>query len=117
VEIDPRDCDGLALRAGDLDQSGFINVVDVTRLARIIYGAPSGNRPTAAAAQRGPRVADVNCDGAVDRRDLDRLADYVFGDGPPPCRLSGVYSAPAGAPKESAPAKSGSPSGAGSKRR
>ncbi|HUU46548.1 MAG TPA: hypothetical protein VM118_12525 [Acidobacteriota bacterium] len=92
IEIDPKDCDG-GVYAGDIDNSGTLDVMDLTRLARLLYTHDGGAAtPTVAGATRRtmPVEADVNCDGMVNEDDMRYLAAYLFNSGPLPCRISGA---------------------------
>jgi hypothetical protein len=62
--------------AGDVDGSGFVDVLDVIGLADAVF---AGTFPPA-----GFNCADVNADCQVNVLDLVSLIDYVFRGGPDP---------------------------------
>ncbi|MFQ5607887.1 MAG: dockerin type I domain-containing protein [Candidatus Zixiibacteriota bacterium] len=65
--------------AGDPDESGSVNIGDVTFLVQFIFN--SGPSPT------NPASADVNCSGTINIADVTYLIDLIFGNGPLPCCL------------------------------
>ncbi len=68
----------VCLRRGDVDNSYFIDIDDVTYLLRWIF-------------QNGPApiphylVGDVDCKDETDIDDVVYLIQYIFAGGPPPC--------------------------------
>ncbi|HWO57670.1 MAG TPA: dockerin type I domain-containing protein [bacterium] len=101
-EVDPRDCDGgqagvgpdgqpvvTGMQAGDVDASGEINIADLALLTHIvsqISGKATGAALNVGSASAGySSNADVNCDGAINRRDIADLTAYLFNSGPQPC--------------------------------
>ena len=71
---------GLAWSRGDWDNSGAVDVTDLTNLVEYLYIGADG--PVVSL-----RIADLDCDGLVRVSDLVFLADYLFGAGaaPWPC--------------------------------
>lgn len=63
-----------ALRVGDVDRSGRVDVLDALVLAKRVQPNPGG----------APRSGeDVNGDGVVDIRDVDAVAEMIVGVSPP----------------------------------
>ena len=63
--------------AGDVDNSGSINVGDVTHMIATVF---SGGPPAVV-----PGTDDVNCSGGFNVADVTYLIDFIFGNGPLPC--------------------------------
>jgi hypothetical protein len=101
-EVDPRDCDGgqagvgpdgqpvvTGTQAGDVDGSGEIDIADLALLTHIVSqvsGKATGAALNVGSASAGySSNADVNCDGAINRRDIADLTAYLFNSGPQPC--------------------------------
>ncbi|SYZ71984.1 putative Subtilisin [Candidatus Zixiibacteriota bacterium] len=67
----------LAVVRGDADNSGAIDILDVSYLINFLY--KSGPPP-----QPDDRVGDANCDGAVNIKDIAYLLQYLYHSGPKP---------------------------------
>ncbi|MEZ5359133.1 MAG: hypothetical protein R3F48_09920 [Candidatus Zixiibacteriota bacterium] len=63
---------------GDLTGDGEINISDLVAFVDWYYDS---NHPT----PNCPGDADLNCDNAVIRQDIDIMVNYMFYDGPAPC--------------------------------
>jgi len=61
---------------GDLDESGYYNVVDVVRLVNCAFRSDCPGCD--------PRIADVNCDQVLNVQDVVRLVEHVFRGGAAP---------------------------------
>lgn len=76
-------CPWVDIFEGDIDNSGGINVADLTFLVEYLFrGGPTPSPYMA---------ADLNCSLGVDVADLTYIVDYLFGGGPPPCDHCDVY--------------------------
>lgn len=58
---------------GDADQSGLVNISDVTFLISYIFGGGPGPHPLSS--------GDANCDGMINVSDVVSLIAYIFSDG------------------------------------
>ncbi|MEW5874166.1 MAG: dockerin type I domain-containing protein [Candidatus Zixiibacteriota bacterium] len=81
AEAEPCDC---PVR-GDLSGEGEVTALDVSLLTALLQ-----QEGISAAFRQDPNCpiegrADVNCDGAVNMRDVQELADYIFHRGKMPC--------------------------------
>ncbi|HUU45621.1 MAG TPA: dockerin type I domain-containing protein, partial [Acidobacteriota bacterium] len=97
IEIDPNECvpgptavqTPIVRVAGDLNNSGTVDVLDLVLLTRQLNRSvtPAVTTPavTTAAVRRSNTQADVNCDGSVTEADVMYLAAYLFEGGPAPC--------------------------------
>jgi serine protease len=62
---------------GDVNQSGKINVADITYLVRFLF---AGGPPPVSASS-----GDVTCNGSTNVADVTFLVRFLFGGGEPPC--------------------------------
>jgi hypothetical protein len=77
-------CDYLV---GDVNQDDYLNVADIITLHKIyFYDEPLSGYPILDRRGRG----DLNCDRRLDMRDLVRLVDWLWFDGPYPCTCGTV---------------------------
>ncbi len=78
-----RRTEGIWIRAGDANNSGDLNISDVTYLVDYLYGVPLGPPPPIMS------KANANCDieNLVNISDITYLVNYLFGipTGPEPC--------------------------------
>ncbi|MBI3871937.1 MAG: hypothetical protein HY304_02535 [candidate division Zixibacteria bacterium] len=74
------------IRPGDVDGNGQVDVADLARLMRYVYGHDAAAFNAGAKGQSGAEAADVNCDGKIDRGDVDALSNFLFDSGLEPCQ-------------------------------
>jgi hypothetical protein len=61
---------------GDIDEDGDVSVSDLAILTEVVYGRL---QPASLGTTCSPLTqCDVNCDGVVDRKDVEALAGYMF---------------------------------------
>ena len=78
MALDPCRCPA----PGDIDTDGQVSVSDLAILCTVVFEAEKLNDTGACPAiQR----CDVNCDGVVNRKDVDAVTSYIFSQGKPLC--------------------------------